>query len=821
MPPPNARYQREPTVDELLRYVAHLATMPKPGDLPNPLPPADFNESQLRQAAMTRRLAEWGTRNGPTDEDLFRIVAAKATNDVTIRGVGSGADDAALYHVGGLPCVLPGTIAYRDNGQSGRGALTRFLHPRSTSVGDDELGDSALRMETNRAVGFLLTPNIDDENGPGSTPIAFRVIANTEGVYKVDLTEARTRYGMPSLTVPMVATAGDRYRLELEAPALGIRSDLFYLDAYTDQIGHQAVPGDYEYDPSLVVSDGGQPLVPTTRLKIAQRLLYVPAGEESTAYLQPEAIGENLYRWTDLDGNDHVCTRIARLRRTAGKNTIDPEDVDDLRTPAGRWASVGALAILGALLEGGVLSATALAPTLSDSSTLHVGAGPYVRLGVRSTFEGAYLSSAWEEDTDYYFYLAPSTGAPQFTKTAPPSDAAPIARATGGPGGTLENLVDLRHRADNLLGLFRPNTAGVLERSLTLLAYGAQPAKDGGEGGVGGIVFTNEAKSVLYGMLTCSVADGLSLWSATKKLSLGAGQQILRFDPDTGAIVLEGKQVTGTHMTTLDLMAAGKEILRDQGLDGRRKKLGTGRLFWTQAGDPTTPAPIEGPIIIPAGGAWINEDAFVYESGASSGPDTVAGHWHTLQGTYKPVRRRYDMVRFNLSAGAMQLLSSVSDPLVTLEIPVPRGVVLPQIELLFHDTLPAGAAMTLSARLFSRRTVGEGDPMPTELVNAPHPGGYPYKVACGNGGAGTWRTITFTHGLAGYYYWNDAGANEDRVILVCLYHYSGDSTVWTPSGSNSFAHFVAARLTAYHAGMGQLVTGDDGSLATALPIPRM
>lgn len=259
---------------------------------------ADVNDGQQITYNLLRRVQQLLGDGSPNNG--FQIVGTGATNDFTIKGGGGTLDSAGQMYVKGLGAFLISDITYKGTPASGiTGEDQRSIHPKLTSVSFDSignvttLGDSSANYTVNELAGRTITPDVDV---PATT---FTITANTATTITV------------SGNATSVASAGDRYRVELSTPS-GDRTDAVYLNAWLDEI-------DPIEDPDLYHAGALQ--VEGMRRRKLEQNLFIREGDASS-----------FTDYTDSDGNEHKIFRIATLSRLDANATITSGMVTDLRT---------------------------------------------------------------------------------------------------------------------------------------------------------------------------------------------------------------------------------------------------------------------------------------------------------------------------------------------------------------------------------------------------------------------------------------------------------------------------------------------------------
>ena len=293
---------------------------------------ADENDGRTGLFNFTRRIVQIFVGDGSPD-DGFKVVGTGATNSFTIKGGDDTGLGAGRFYLKGFPGLLFGDTTYSNLVAD---EDDRSIHPVVTGLTATGLTDSAANYAVNELTGQELNPDITQ----GTT---FTITSNT----------ATTITTAGDMTT--VATALDRYRVNLSTPSGGDRTDAVYVNMYIDEI-------DSTDDTNLKHNLGGL---------VEAQLRF---GLIQTIFVR-EADASPFTDYADSDGKQHRVFRIATIRRLDADATITAAMVQDLRPIIGSLSSITA--------SGGLSlrDLDALRPHEADppDNTVVVEAGTYVK----------------------------------------------------------------------------------------------------------------------------------------------------------------------------------------------------------------------------------------------------------------------------------------------------------------------------------------------------------------------------------------------------------------------------------------------------------
>lgn len=790
MPKAAGNYPKHPLYDwpEIKRYLSLAFQEPQEGDVPLGLTAADMNDMQAALLYGAIRANQWAAGSGATHPDLFRISAGAIANDFKVNpGVLSDSvDQTPQYNLAGRSAILPVTAAESFIQPTSAGAP--FIHLKSTYLYRDTLQCSSMSLVPNALIGAKLVPNALDTNGPGGLPQWWTVLSNSETEVKVDLSSNGGLYLTDN------AIAGDHFYFKPSTPAAPRIDDVWLDIHFGDEIAAVEVTGDKDIDAELLQDEGGTDFEPSRRMAIRQAVLLSQGQAWFTASAADSpAADENFRSWEDSDGNQHFCWRLAVLHRTTSTSILQWM-IADTRTLAGKAVLDGSRAFLGTAFGSGVLTNGTLMHTLTTGNTVwsftndsNPTDGYVLRAGDRwhvpspGDRTGPDSGGTWANGTEYIAYIDENGRFLIEAGTFDPSDDSQllvrVGRAVGGAASTLTGRVDFRRSYENFSNLLNPNHAGVFERSLCILAQGAQPAKDASN--TGAIAFTDEGKSATYGAMYAAVSNYMGLFATANVKALlieaiagtGAGISFPTSHGGAGTDVeLYGK---GSAVSWLDMLVASRDLLGAKMAELRAKLVRAPDIRFVLDSDINTLSPETGTLLVPAmaPNLWLATAADTFDWATYD--YTKAPPWMaTSDGVY--LHGALGLPAGNLPVGSGTRFGHI-------DLMIFRGTRITTIEVVVIDNLGTGA-ITLRVQLRVRNermgSAGGSSIHDTAL-------GAEKSITCTGGvGVSAERTATFTAGTDFSFGGSDTHAMDKKLLRVSIM----TGGTWTLAATSAGQH---------------------------------
>jgi len=272
-----------------------------------PVDDAVLTEIGFNLALLVRNISNslgQGTTPG-ADDWTVKESAVNTSNNFTLEGGSGGFQDQKVIYASGLPAVIIGDMEYNS-------AASEQVHAASDALEATRLFDAGLNLEPGELVGRALVPNIKDGT-------EFTITANSKNAIEVGASDDMT----------VVASGGDRYRVELSTPSGSTRTDVVYLDIYISEISSQ--------DDASLLSNVSGVLVETARRKQIQQVVRVRENVGTSAGQFPDPVDPNstdaeLRVFTDERGQRHGLIKLATFSRPASVADIAPSIGSNLTT---------------------------------------------------------------------------------------------------------------------------------------------------------------------------------------------------------------------------------------------------------------------------------------------------------------------------------------------------------------------------------------------------------------------------------------------------------------------------------------------------------